>query len=254
MVMESQLQNNVISAALELRSKQKAFNLENPLKPGYMGLHQTMLAEERAFDCFLNCLQMAKGNVEMITIPVFEHLMIDIETLGTDSNSVILSLAAVEFDIATGKTGASFYKRVNLQSALDAGLKVSASTIKFWFEQSEAARKDLFAEVEALEDVLVAFTLFANRGDVKRFVWGNSARFDLGILENAYKSFSIRVPWIHWNERDVRTLASLQPETRKEMPFTGTKHNPLDDCFHQIKYCSAIWNSVVNNEKGKSDE
>lgn len=31
------------------------------------------------------------------------------------------------------------------------------------------------------------------------------------------------------------------------VPFdigTGTQHDAVDDCLHQIRYCSAIWNSL----------
>jgi len=34
-----------------------------------------------------------------------DNIMVDIETLGNKSNSVILSIAAVYFDLQTGKTG-----------------------------------------------------------------------------------------------------------------------------------------------------
>ena len=36
---------------------------------------------------------------------LFSHLMLDLETMGTKSNSAIISIGAVEFDILTGKTG-----------------------------------------------------------------------------------------------------------------------------------------------------
>lgn len=184
------------------------------------------------------------------------HLMVDIETLGNSSNSVICSIAAIEFDLATGETGRSFNKNISIQSCLDFGLKVDGSTIKWWFEQDKLAQIKLFKDAESLNFVLRRFFKFIlelccpgtdhSSHGYKLFksdlqIWGNSNRFDLGILENAYKAVGIDVPWMHWNERDVRTLVSFAPEIKKNMSFEGIKHDPIADCIHQIKYCSATY-------------
>jgi hypothetical protein len=55
---------------------------------------------------------------------VFGHLMLDIETMGNESFSSIVSIGALEFDIETGKTGREFYVNVDLQSCMDLGLIV----------------------------------------------------------------------------------------------------------------------------------
>lgn len=69
--------------------------------------------------------------------------MLDIETMGNESFSSIVSIGALEFDIETGKTGKEFYVNVDLQSCMDLGLIVNASTIMWWLNQNEQARKDL---------------------------------------------------------------------------------------------------------------
>jgi hypothetical protein len=171
----------------------------------------------------------------------FSHVMVDIETLGNRSNSVILSLGAVEFDISTGRTGREFYKNISLESCMELGLTFDASTIKWWFEQSDEARKALFVDPYSINSVLVNF---ANWINPKSFVWGNSARFDLGLLQDAYNKMAVKIPWEYWNERDVRTLLSFYPNAKKEITFDGTVHNALHDCHYQIKYCSLIYNKL----------
>ncbi len=42
---------------------------------------------------------------KIISGSAFGHLMLDIETMGTESFSSIVSIGALEFDIETGKTG-----------------------------------------------------------------------------------------------------------------------------------------------------
>ena len=57
------------------------------------------------------------------------NVMVDLETLGNGSESVIISIGAVEFDPETGELGREFYKVVDAQSCVDAGLKIDASTV-----------------------------------------------------------------------------------------------------------------------------
>lgn len=181
----------------------------------------------------------------METNTTFGHIMVDLETFGTDNDSVICSIGAVEFDITTGKTGREFYEKIDIQSALDAGMKVKGSTLIWWLKQSEDARKELYnADTKNIVHVLQMLQEFFNNCGIECQVWGNSNRFDLGILHNAYKSFNTDIPWDFRKERDVRTLVSFRPEVQKNCIFEGTAHNALADCKHQIKYCSQIWNTL----------
>jgi hypothetical protein len=64
-------------------------------------------------------------------------------------------------------------------------------------------------------------------------------------------------PWAFYEDRDVRTIAELgrrlfDYEYRK-VTFEGTVHNALDDCKHQIKYCSEIY-AKLKNQKSLSSE
>jgi len=172
------------------------------------------------------------------------HLMLDLETMGNSSNSAIVSIGAVEFDIESGHFGREFYQRVDLQSCLNMGLIVNASTIYWWMQQSDKARMELVKNSDQLAKVLQELHGFMlELGNFQ--IWGNGARFDIGILEDAYKACGyIETPWNFRNERDVRTLVSFAPKVKEHYPFTGTEHHPIDDCKYQIGYCSAIWNKL----------
>lgn len=187
----------------------------------------------------------------------YGHLMIDIETMGNQSNSAIISVAAIEFSLETGEIGKMqpFYKNVSLKSCIDAGLQVNADTILWWMNQSENARKALTsAHQYHLSDVLHQLRSYVDAcGSKDVQVWGNSARFDLGILSDAYGKIHSPIPWNFRNERCVRTLVAFNPEVKANFPFEGTEHNPIDDCLHQIKYCSAIWKSLKQNVEVKID-
>lgn len=167
--------------------------------------------------------------------------MLDIETVGAKSYSAILSIAAVEFDIETGETGREFNKKVDLQSCIDLGLQLDGETIYWWLKQDNEARKNVANGNKILiKEVLKQFSEFYRA----KYIWGNSARFDCGLLVDAYNSAKIAPPFAFWSEMDVRTLSNLKPEIKKSTEFVGIRHNAIDDCKHQIKYCSAIWNEL----------
>jgi hypothetical protein len=173
------------------------------------------------------------------------HLMLDIESLGNKSNSVVLSVAAVEFNMETGDTGRVFYEQCSIQSGLDIGLKINSDTILWWLEQGEKAIKEAFQGKQHIANMLKNFTFFLEElGTAELKLWGNSNRFDMGLLENAYNALNKEIPWKYEMERDVRTLVSFYPEIKKNTKFEGVKHNPVDDCYHQIKYCVETWKKI----------
>lgn len=178
------------------------------------------------------------------------HLMIDIETLGNKSFSVITSVAAVQFDIETGKTGEEFYERINIDNSLKNGLNVDGDTLRWWFKQSKEAQKE-FSDYDGVNvtefcDKFDRFFLESILTETK--IWGNSNRFDLGLLDNMYESVGRSYPWNFRHERDVRTIVSFAPEIKANCVFNGVPHNAVDDCKYQIEYVSKIWN-ILNHKK-----
>lgn len=180
----------------------------------------------------------------------FNHIMVDLETLGTTPGGVILSLGAVQFDIETGKTGSTFYKKIALADSLAAGLTVDAATLQWWMLQSEPAKKELFDGAEEIKNVMYDFADFVDQPDQPVYLWGNSARFDLGLLEAAYVKLRIPIPWKFRNERCLRTLVSLAPHIKQNFKWdsTLTAHNALHDCYQQIAYCCETWKYLTNNK------
>ena len=172
----------------------------------------------------------------------YEHLMLDIETMGNESFSSIVSIGAVEFDINTGETDRKFYVNIDLQSCIDEGLIMNASTVMWWLQQNEEARNDLTKrESKPIREGLEMFSKFCNK---EYQVWGNSARFDCGILQNAYNKIGQEIPWDFRKERCLRTLVSFNPNIKRKTNNIGTSHNAIDDCLFQINYCSATWKTL----------
>lgn len=171
-----------------------------------------------------------------------EHLMIDIETLGNKSFSIITSISAVFFDIKTGNIGNQFNVNIDIQSSLNYGLKPTGSTIKWWLQQSREASSKMFEDTVALPKAIELFYDFCKLYDFHP--WGNSARFDLGLLDNAFSICGYELPWKFWKELDVRTMVFLNPNPKNQTPFDGIAHYGIDDCKHQIKYVCEIYKSL----------
>lgn len=174
-----------------------------------------------------------------------KHVMIDIETMGVNPYSAIVSIAAVRFDFKKSQLGPELYLNISLESCMEAGLKIESDTVIWWLEQNESARQALLnTERIPLTLALESLSAFILPDD---YVWGNSPRFDMGLLQNAYERVGMSTPWRYTNERDVRTLVALAPSIKEQFPFEGTRHNALDDCKHQVKYCREVYKWLNSN-------
>ncbi|MEI8418986.1 3'-5' exoribonuclease [Escherichia coli] len=187
------------------------------------------------------------------TSRVWYHLMIDLETMGTNTNAPIVVIGAVFFDPQTGEIGPVFYIVISLTDAMNTGAVPDGGTIKWWLKQSSEARAAILTGQVKLKDSLSRFREFINEYSDEKFVqvWGNSATFDNAILRTSYERLDIPCPWRYHNDRDVRTIVELGKtidfDARTVIPFEGVRHNALDDARHQAKYVSAIWQKLIPN-------
>jgi hypothetical protein len=160
------------------------------------------------------------------------HAMIDLETLGTKSNAVIMSIAAVQFDIRTGKIGKIFKININLEDSIRNGRKIDSNTLQWWMKQRPEIFQGMFESPTDLHIALSELTLFFQENHITH-PWGNSALFDLGTLRDAYDSLNLQTPWSFYHERCYRTMASL---LSNKLPKDKTQaHDPVYDCKYQIK-------------------
>lgn len=154
--------------------------------------------------------------------------MIDIEGLGTGPDTTILTIAAQLFDpLRRDVLGGEFYARVTLES--QEGRSIQQETIEWWATQPDAVREEAFAESGrvTLEQALRGLhrvVWHANR------VWAQGPTYDMNILEHAYKSLNIALPWKFYQVRDSRTVFSMCPGLEKP----AASHHALEDCRRQI--------------------
>lgn len=162
---------------------------------------------------------------------MFEHIMLDLETLDNTPTAAIVALGAVRFDIEKASLGTEFYEVIRGSSCQKAGMTIGADTVYWWMSQSPAARK-IFSEETPKADIaptLVNFSGYVK--DIKNScVWGNGSTFDNIILRNAYTCCILPVPWSYTRDFCFRTMIKNFPAERVQ---SGVVHNALEDARAQ---------------------
>ncbi|WP_191569121.1 3'-5' exonuclease [Paracoccus yeei] len=176
----------------------------------------------------------------------FGHLMIDLETLGAGQVNVpVVGIGAVFFDPNSGVLGDEFDAALDLDSAMQFG-RATGSTIKWWLQQGDAARKVVTRGSEKAQPVYERFWDFCRKYGGNVQVWGNGSSFDISILEYTFPRVINRdAPWKFWNVRDCRTIKELcQGIVELNDKFAGTAHVALDDAKHQARWVSVGWQAL----------
>lgn len=163
------------------------------------------------------------------------HFIVDLETMGNGPRAAIASIgvAVVREGLLTDST----YIPVSLESSVQHGGELDASTVLWWLGQGEEARAAVRAGATPLRDALNYLTDFIRSHSPMpnaTYIWGNGSSFDCVILRSAYQAAGLEAPWPFWNDRDLRTLLHLYPAA-KALPFEGIKHHALDDARHEAK-------------------
>jgi hypothetical protein len=172
--------------------------------------------------------------------------MIDLETLGTRSDSVIISIGAVAFDPhAVGMLGLEFHGAIDLQSSVERGLHIDGSTVLWWFQQSEEARVSLVSRLKSAKPLVVVLDEFrmylgciAEHDEIR--VWGNGADFDLALLQQAYEACKMERPWKYNAGRCYRTLTA-QFGTEADRVRPELAHDALSDALAQARTAQNIF-------------
>lgn len=181
-----------------------------------------------------------------------KHFMVDIETLSTAVNAVVLSVGAVEFDPFTGKIESELYRELRLD--MQHNRHISGDTVQWWAEQLTENNAENILTNPNLKKISPHNAVF----DLGEFfksrtygvtspeeyddiiVWACDPDFDLAILSNLYGELNLPVPWKFWNTRSVHTVRMLNKIAGIEVPVQPVTHNALEDCIRQAKEVSAL--------------
>lgn len=197
---------------------------------------------------------------------VRRDLMIDLETLGTKDNAVILSIGAIAFD-PLGKPDSlmdkdgnyvcpSFYRVLHKETQV--GRVVEESTVAWWSKPDKA---EAYAQIighpdkthlpQALDELWDWIGENCRGGKA----WACAPSFDIDMLAHAYRSTGVRsmktsggdrdFPMQFWDFMDVRTIETFVFGGKyKNSVRKGTHHNALDDCVTQALTIQEAWRRI----------
>ena len=170
------------------------------------------------------------------------HAMIDLETLSTNPEAVILTVGGVKFDPHSfTEPSQGMYFRVDVDSQTSMGREVKQLTLDWWATQPKEISEEALGDKDriSLSKMLKTINKWSVGVDV---FWCQGPLFDYAILQNIYKQLGHPVPWQYWQIRDSRTLFSLVPRDPNEKR-TGM-HNALEDCYFQAKKVQKVYKDL----------
>lgn len=162
------------------------------------------------------------------------HVMIDLETLATTRNAVVLSIGATIFDPTKKGMIDTLELKVDIEEQTEVYNRfVSEDTLKWWSTQSPEAILEAMGDEDRVPykeaiDRLRKFCWGAER------VWSNGSIFDVIIVEDCLNDLELPSAWQFYNVRDCRTIYELAGVNLKDAKYqTKTTHKALDDAIHQ---------------------
>lgn len=168
------------------------------------------------------------------------NVMMDIETLGTADNALILSIGAVKF--TAREVVDSFEIAITPDSAASAGLQIDTSAVMWWLgDAPTGAGPSARAALLDQERVHIAVALqsfVAWYGEASLPTWGNGAAFDNVILRSAFRALDVTPPWDFRDDRCYRTMKGIRGTP--SMQRIGTHHSAVDDARSQAIHLQQI--------------
>lgn len=172
--------------------------------------------------------------------------MIDLETLATTPDSVILTMGVMHFDpYSKREPTEGIYYKLDVEAQTKLGRQVDDNTLEWWSKQDPKVKNEALSDT-GRQPLSVVFD------DLSRFlvgvenIWAQGPSFDIVILENILRQLSRPIPWNFWQIRDSRTLFKLVNEDPRPKNFDGA-HNALVDCYHQAKAVQRVFQALKIN-------
>lgn len=176
--------------------------------------------------------------------------MTDIETVGTKSNTGILSISSIIFDYDNPDQEylAEYTVHLDIKDQMKR-LKRSfdTSTMDWWKKQDPKVYKEQFSGNVLLEDGLNGLIDFFNE-QKPEWHWAKGTHFDMAILKDAMLSFGMENKFLKefWTWQCCATVGRVISEelkndwlvnnlTKKYNKEFGASHDPLVDCKIQIE-------------------
>lgn len=173
----------------------------------------------------------------------YNHIMLDIEALGTDRDCVIVSVGAVRFNLDSGHIIDKEYWELNMRQQQKDGRTISADTINWWSNQSPETIKALQSKNRcAINEFIGQFNNFIQG---KCWYWAKGTNYDMEIVGNLYEMYGHKNPFKYSKWVDARVFYMLG----KKLGILPTEkndsaHNALADAEFQTRVVTSIYKTL----------
>jgi DNA polymerase III epsilon subunit-like protein len=181
-------------------------------------------------------------------LPFQKHpgVMIDLETLSTESNAAVVSIGAVRFTYDMG-IQSRFKVNISGHDCHKHKLHLCPETIDWWSKQSKDAIAAWKTNPQSLEDGISMFMDWW--GDRPNdWFYCNGLSFDAPILRNAIQAVGKKPPWHFRNEMDLRTIYNMIGYDKRKRGLdsdtTLLYHDALADAEYQTKELLELFETI----------
>jgi hypothetical protein len=189
--------------------------------------------------------------------PYTLHAMIDLETKATSTKSMIMQIGAIVFTPNEKGQGFGDVKinriLIDVEDVRESDVyDIDPKTIQWWEKKERKEAWETYIKSPnklPLKKALELLFEFLTDYRISKY-WAKPPRFDFAILEHAFITEGLELPWNHWSVQDVRTIDYINNtnfikkfydynnERRNRIKNTLPsipllEHNPVHDCLLQ---------------------
>lgn len=166
-----------------------------------------------------------------------DQLHVDLETMGIERTSRILSIGAVY-------ENTEFYVEVDQSHYVGDKFTQNQSTVEWWARQGGFTPS--CPPVSPFQAIDTFGLWVAQVADLaKMTVWANSPSFDCEILSHHFEFHNLARPWEFWQERDVRTIKMLARDLRLGVKEPQNPHHALADAKNQQQLVHSVYQTLL---------
>lgn len=160
--------------------------------------------------------------------------MIDLESWGTEPDSVIRAAVLVTFSPTDHGEALYLDARPSIDDQLEMGRRIYNETQDWWRSQSPTLSEIVnpsawpikVNDTEQIMDLMIRF-IIKNK---PKYIWSRRC-MDKDIIKDLLRSFGKKPPWDFRSEYDCSTFDLLLPKPASKVP-----HDPWCDCTSQIQH------------------
>lgn len=175
-------------------------------------------------------------------------VMIDIESLDTSPDCVILTIGAVLFD----PRGHGIIDKIEIRPTIEDQTEIynrsiNNATIEWWGKQSPEAIEEAMGDKNRVSFEEAMNQLYKFCWNRSKCAWSNGASFDVVVMDHAWKQLGRNTPWNFWDIRDTRTLYDITGVSLKDGGHT-TSHKAVEDAERQAIVVQKAYTKLIKAE------